>query len=72
MFDRGFPSGLAVRNPPAVQETRDMNLTPGLERSPREENGYPFQYSCLEKSTDREALRAIVRGVTRSLSEQLM
>ena len=50
----------------------DLGSIPGSGRSPREGNGYPFQYSCLEKSTDREALRAIVRGVTRSLSEQLM
>ena len=66
MFDRGFPSGLAVRNPPAVQETRDMNLTPGLERSPREENGYPFQYSCLENPMDKEAWQANVHRVTKS------
>ena len=28
---------------------------PGLERLPREGNGYPLQYPCLEKSMDREA-----------------
>ena len=28
---------------------------PGLGRSPGEENGYPFQYSCLENSMDRGA-----------------
>ena len=66
MFDRGFPSGLAVRNPPAVQETRDMNLTPGLGRLPREENGYPFQYSCLENPMDKEAWQANVHRVTKS------
>ena len=28
----------------------DLVLFPGLERSPGEGNGNPFQYSCLEKS----------------------
>ena len=30
----------------------------GSGRSPGEENGYPFQYSCLENSMDRGAWRA--------------
>ena len=29
-----------------------------------EGNGNPFQYSCLEKSMDRRAWKATVRGVT--------
>ena len=29
-------------------------VCPGLERSPGEGKGYPFQYSCLEKSLDRK------------------
>ena len=33
-----------------MQET---GLTPGLETSPGEGNGYPLQYSCLENSMDR-------------------
>ena len=32
-----------------------VRLIPGLERSSGEGNGYPFQYSCLEKSMDRGA-----------------
>ena len=28
----------------------DLGLVPGLGRSPGEENGYPLQYSCLEKT----------------------
>ena len=31
---------------------RDLGLTPGSGRSPREGNGYPLQYSCLENSMD--------------------
>ena len=34
--------------------------------SPREGNGYPLQYSCLENSMDTEAWRATVHGVTKS------
>ena len=37
-------------------------------RSPGKGNGYPFQYSCLENSLDWRAWRAIVCGVTNSLS----
>ena len=35
----------------------DVRLIPGLERSSGEGNGYPFQYSCLEKSMDRGATK---------------
>ena len=48
----GFPRGTdTVKNLPAMQETQV--LIPGSGRSLGEENGYPFQYSCLENSTDR-------------------
>ena len=33
----------------------DLGSIPGLERSPREGNDNPLQYSCLENSIDREA-----------------
>ena len=33
----------------------DLGLIPGLGRSPREWNGYPLRYSCLENSMDRGA-----------------
>ena len=36
----------------------DPGLIPGLGRSPRERNGYPLQYSCLENSMDRGVWRA--------------
>ena len=39
---------------------------PGLERSSREGNSYPLQYSCLENSMDRGAWKAIVHGVAKS------
>ena len=43
----------------------DLDLIPGLGRSPGEGNSNPLQFSCLENSMDR-ALRAIVHGVTKS------
>ena len=44
----------------------DPGSIPGLARSPAEENGYSFQYSCLENSMDRGAYQATVHGVTKS------
>ena len=63
----GFPGGAVVKNPPAnAGDVRDMGSVPGLGRSPREENGTPLQYSCLENSMDRGAWQTTVRGVTKS------
>ena len=43
-----------VKNPSAnVGDIRDMNLIPGLGRSPGTGNGNPLQYSCLENPMDR-------------------
>ena len=39
----------------------DLGLIPGLERSPGEGKGCPFQYSGLENSVD-----CIVHGITKS------
>ena len=47
----------------------DEGLIPGLERSPREENGNPLQYSCLENPTDRGAWWAILHGVAKSWTQ---
>ena len=33
----------------------DLDLIPGLGRSPGEGNDYPLQYSCLENSINRGA-----------------
>jgi len=41
----------------------DLDLIPGSGRSPREGNGCPLQYSCLENSMDRGAWQAAVQGV---------
>ena len=56
-----------VKNPPAsAGDTRDVGLIPGFERSAREGNSDPLQYSCLENSTDTGAWWATVHGVIRS------
>ena len=44
----------------------DLGSISGSERSPRERNGYPLQYSCQENSVDRGAWRATVHGVAKS------
>ena len=63
----GFPGGTVVKNPPVnAEDTGDLGSISGLERSPRRENGNPFQYSCLENFMDREAWQATVLGVTKS------
>ena len=48
-----------------MQETGVRSL--GRKDSPREGNGNPFQYSCLENSMDKGAWLAAVHGVTKEL-----
>ena len=62
-----FPGGSVVKNLPA--NAGNVGSIPGLGRSPGEENGNPFQYSCLEIPMDRGAWRAIVYGVTKSWTQ---
>ena len=57
-----------VKNLPAnAGDAGDVGLIPGLERSPGEGNGNPFQYSCLGNPKDRGAWWATVHGVTEEL-----
>ena len=44
----------------------DQGSVPGLGRSPRERNGYPLHYSCLENSMDRGVWQATVHKVAKS------
>ena len=53
-----------VKNLPAMQETQIWPL--GQEDSPREGNGYPLQYSCLENSMDRGVWWATVNRSSKS------
>ena len=59
-----FPGGSDGKE--SVSNAGDSGLIPGLERSPREGNGYPLQYAYLENSMDSGAWRATVHGVTKS------
>ena len=62
-FPLGFPGGLDGKA--CVCNTGDLDLIPGLGRSPGEGNGSPLQYPCLENPMDRGA-RAIVHRVAQS------
>ena len=46
----GFPVGSVVKNPPP--SAKDLGSIPGWGRSLGEENGNPFQYSCLGNPMD--------------------
>ena len=59
---KGFPGGSAVKNPPG--NAGDMGSNTGSGRSPREGNGNPLQYSCLENPMDKGAWWATVHGIT--------
>ena len=48
----GIPGGSG--GTASVHNVGDLGSTPGSERFPRERNGTPLQYSCLENSMDRK------------------
>ena len=50
--------------PASARDAGDVDSIPGLGRSLEEEMA--LQYSCLGNPMDREAWRAVVRGVTQS------
>ena len=55
-----------VKNPPAnAGDTGDVDLIPGLGRSPGGGNDNPLQYSCLKHPMDRGAWWATVQRVQR-------
>ena len=60
----GFTSGSDGKE--STCNAGDSGLIPGLQRSPGEGSGYPFQYSCLENSMDRKAWWASVHNVAKS------
>ena len=57
-----------VKNLPA--NAGDTGLIPGSERSPREGNDNPLQYSCLGNPMAREAWQATVYGVIKESDRQ--
>ena len=64
MYILGFPGGLDGKEPSC--NAGDLDLIPGLGRSPGEGNGNPLQYSCLENFTDRGAWQARAMGSQRA------
>ena len=64
----GFPGGSEGKES-AFSNAGDPCLILGSERSPREENGNPFQYSCLGNSMDRGAWWSVVHGVAKSQTQ---
>ena len=63
----GFPGGSDGKE--SACNAGDQSSTPGLGRSPGEENGNLLQCSCLENSMDRRAWWATVHGVTKSRTQ---
>ena len=53
-----------VKNLPAMQETQVLSLV--WEDPLEEEDGNPFQYSCLKNVIDRGAWWATIHGVAKS------
>ena len=66
-FCQGFPGGSDGKE--FTCNARDLGLIPGSERSPGEGNGYPIQYSCLEKPIGRGAWWAAVHGVAKGWTQ---
>ena len=62
-----FPQWLSGKDTSCkFRRCRSKRSIPGSGRSPGIGNGNPLQYSCLENSTDRGALRVILHGVAES------
>ena len=63
----GFPGGSDGKE--AAGGAGDLGSIPGWGRSPGEGNGYPLQYSGLEKPMDRETWQATAHGVAKSRTQ---
>ena len=59
--NNGLPRWLTDKE--SACQAGDLDLTPGLGRSPGEGNGNPLQYCCLGNPMDRGAWWATVHGV---------
>ena len=64
MVTKWFPRSSAGKE--SACNAGDLDVIPGLGRSPGEGNGYPLRYSGLENPMDRGARQAAVHGVAKS------
>ena len=65
-----FPGGsVSKESAYNTGDAGDVSLIPGLGRSPREGNGNPRQYSCLETPHGQKSLQAIVHRVAKSQTQ---
>ena len=64
LYTGGLPCGSAGKE--SACNAGDLGLVPEFGRSPAEENGNPFQYSCLENPMDRGDWQTIVHEVAKS------
>ena len=60
----GFPGGSDCKG--SACNVEDLDLIPGLGRSPGGRHGNPLLYSCLENPMDRGDWQAIVHGVAKN------
>ena len=60
---KSFTHGLVGKA--SARNAGGLGSIPGWGSSPREGNGNPLQYSCLENSMDRGAWQATVHGLAR-------
>ena len=60
----GFPGGSDGKE--SACNAGDLSSIPGSGRSPREESGYPLQYSCLENPVDGGPWWATVHRVAKN------
>ena len=67
LFYREFPC--ASDGKESAFNARNLGLIPGSRRNPGEGNDNPLQYSCLENSTDRGALWAMVYEMAKSQTQ---
>ena len=64
---KGLPRGSDDKE--SACNAEDLGVIPGWGRSPRERNGNPLQYSCLENTMDRGDWQATVHGVAKSWTQ---
>ena len=63
----GFPGGSDSKE--SACNAGGLSSIPGSGRSPREGNGNPLQYSCLENPMDRGAWWATIHGITKGWTQ---